>query len=140
LQELEASLAASQQALLTRNLEAMESEIERQQRLQRTLAILWGVNDRRDSAATNQLEAANQFELNENVPRPAFALPKELQRDAQLRVAIANVLHLGRVQAALLVRARQSLRMIGHLAAGAQANYQAPASLGQERKGTSCRA
>jgi hypothetical protein len=140
LQELEASLAASQQALLARNLEAMESGIERQQRLQRALAILWGMNQRGGNAAMNQLKTANSLELNENTLRQPILLPKELQGDARLQAAAANILHLARVQKALLVRAQQSLRMIGHLAAGAQANYQAPASLGQERKGTSCRA
>jgi hypothetical protein len=132
LQEMAASLVASCQALLTRNLEAMENGIEQQQRLQRALAILWKADTLWDFATTNRPTPRQK------TPCEAFLLPTDLRGDTQLLNSVAHVLHLGRVQKALLVRAQQSLRMIGYLAAGAQANYQPPVQ--ERREGTSCQA
>jgi hypothetical protein len=109
---LEASLRASQAALLARDLSGIEKGTRDQILLQKELAIL--SSTRRDLAETLPGGRSGRRPLT-NGP-----LAAEL-REAQLRA-----LHLGRVQAALLIRAQRSLRMLSHLVAGAQANYGPP--------------
>ena len=48
------------------------------------------------------------------------------QTSSELRATAMRILHLGRVQAALLDRAQRSLRMISNLLAGPEASYGPP--------------
>jgi len=105
--ELESSLEASQKALLARDLEGIERETREQVRLQRALAILGApdavpVGDRAVGGARPQAEAP---------------------QDSASGSAQTRVLHLARVQAALLARAQRSAKMIAHLLAGPEAPY-----------------
>jgi hypothetical protein len=106
LRDLEASLEATQKAVLARDLDGLEQSTREQKQLQRALAILWA----------------------ESGTPPQASLPTRLEScaphlAAELRAAGMRVLHLGRVQAGLLVRAQRSLRMIAHLLAGPESNY-----------------
>jgi hypothetical protein len=106
LRDLEASLEATQKAVLARDLSGLERSTGEQLRLQRALAILWA----------------------ESGTHPKASLATWLQGcapqlAAELRAAEMRVLYLGRVQAGLLVRAQRSLRMIAHLLAGPESNY-----------------
>jgi hypothetical protein len=96
--ELEASLQASQAALLARDLAQVERSTSEQLRLQRALEILWP----RDGIG---------------VPESDPALAGEL-RSTQMRV-----LHLVRTQAALLRRAQLWLRTVSNMLAGPEAIY-----------------
>jgi len=96
--ELEASLQASQQALLSHDVALIEQHTCEQIRLRRLLEILWS---RRDAAHD-----------------PAFLV--------EMRAAQMRVLHLGRVQAALLVRAQRWQSMLSNLLAGPEVNYAPP--------------
>jgi hypothetical protein len=133
--ELEASLLASQRALLSRDVAGLEERTGEQIRLRRSLEIVWS----RAAAPGND-------------PAPAVA--------DELGAAQRRVLHLGRVQAALLARAERWLTMVAHLLAGPTANYAPPggnpppqyparpSALGaiagtkkdNDKKGNSCRA
>jgi hypothetical protein len=93
--ELEASLQASQRALLARDLAGLEERTGEQIRLRRSLEIVWS----RAAAPGSD-------------PAPCNSAPR--------------VLHLGRVQAALLARAESWLTMVSHLLAGPTANYAPP--------------
>jgi len=93
--ELEASLRASQRALLSHDVALMERHTCEQIRLQRLLEVLWS---RRDAARD-----------------PAFVV--------EMRAAQMRVLHLGRVQAALLVRAQRWQNMLSNLLAGPETSY-----------------
>ena len=101
LSDLETSLRAAQRALLERNL----VQIEQLTNEQRTLRNALGAH-----LAENKIEP----DLS-----PVFA------------GAAARVLQLGRVQAALLSRARQSLRTLSHVMAGTQVDYGPPAGFTQ---------
>jgi hypothetical protein len=98
--ELEASLLSSQKALLARDLAGVEQGTLEQMCLRRALEILrpW------DGARTSDSE----------------------QPSSELRATAMRILHLGRVQGALLDRAQRSLRMISNLLAGPEANYGPP--------------
>lgn len=93
LSDLEASLADSQQALLSRDLTRIEQCTREQIVSHRELKILWP----------------------QNIPDPA---PLAALQAIQLRV-----LHAVRVQAALLDRAQRWLRTLANLVAGPTANY-----------------
>jgi hypothetical protein len=103
LRELEMSLRASQKALLSRDVARLEQSTHQQIGLRRALEILWPGNGRGSS------------EMHCDPP-----LASEL-RTAQMRV-----LHLGRVQAALLRREQRWLRTLSNLLAGPEANYLPP--------------
>jgi hypothetical protein len=96
--ELEASLQASQAALLARDVAVIEQSTNEQVRLQQALEGLWS----RDGIG---------------VPESDPALGGEL-RSAQRRV-----LHLVRTQAALLRRAQCWLRTLSNMLAGPEAIY-----------------
>jgi len=101
LSELESSLAAGQRALLARDRLPFERLTEQQESLQQALAALVHSSDCRGSG------------------EPVSDSPAT----SQLLACAARVLHLGRVQLALLRRAQRSLQMISRLAAGPQATY-----------------
>src|SRR5579863_3212787 len=98
---LEASLQASQDALLARDITRLEERTCEQIGLRRSLEILW--------------DAAH--------PPGSDAAPHDLRLAAELRAAQIRVLRLGRVQAALLGRAQRWLRMVSNLLAGPEASY-----------------
>jgi hypothetical protein len=102
LAELEASLETSQRALLARDVAGLEQSSGEQMRLLRALQIFW---------------------------QPGLALDDPVH-DAELRAMQMRVLHLGRVQAALLARGQRWLRTIAHLVAGPATNYVPSASPG----------
>jgi hypothetical protein len=91
--ELEASLQSSQKALLARDLAGVERETSEQRRLHQGLEDLGGA--------------------------PVF----HPQSAAEWRAAAIRILHLGRVQLALLARTRRSLHVFSHLAQGPDASY-----------------
>ena len=108
LRELETNLEAGQKALLARDLDGMAQSTREQMRLAGALDILW-----RTGATVKESAGACDA---------AVTAARESEQE-QLLLAVERVLHLGRVQAALLVRAQQQLKMIGHLVAGPSASY-----------------
>jgi hypothetical protein len=108
LSELETSLEVLQRALLSRDLAGIERATQAQIRCQRALAVLW--------AAGNDPSADDRATEFRDAKRP-LSLPAELQ------AALVRVLHLGRVQSALLVRARRSLVMTANLLSSPQTSY-----------------
>ncbi len=115
LAKLEASLEASQQALLARDVAALEQCTSEQLRLGRSLEMLWSRNAAQvPGNSSTQSDPASAFDL------PAFNI--------ELRAAQMRVLHLGRIQAALLGRAQRWLRTVSHLLAGLDQSYSFPAS------------
>jgi len=107
--ELEASLQASQRALLAHDLASLEHRTGEQLRLCRALEIF--------GTPYGAPRAGSEF----SHASPQFA--------AELRAAQKRVLHQGRVQLALLGRAQRWLRTLSHLMAGPGASYSA--SLGR---------
>lgn len=105
LTELEASLQASQQGLLSCDVARVERSTREQIRLCRALGILWSGN------------------------AGASGMQCDLALAAELRSAQRRVLHLGRVQAALLRRAQRWLRMLSNLTAGPEAGYLPPSGM-----------
>ncbi|HEY3971871.1 MAG TPA: hypothetical protein VGM18_02640 [Candidatus Sulfotelmatobacter sp.] len=103
LADLEASLKTSQLALLGRDASALAECTREQIRLQRSLDMLWPRNGKASC------DVGFDFSL---IPG--------------LRAAVARVLHLGRVQAALLARAQCWLSTLSNLLAGPAANYAPP--------------
>src|SRR5258707_3154665 len=93
LSDLEASLADSQQALLSRDFTRFEQCTREQIGFHRALEILWPQSTR-DPASI-----------------------------AALRPAHLRLLHAARVQAALLTRAQRWLRTLANLVAGPEASY-----------------
>jgi hypothetical protein len=104
LRELEMSLRASQKALLSRDVLRLEQSTRQQIGLRRALEILWPGN----GMGSSEMHCD---------PRLA----------SELRTAQMRVLHLGRVQAALLRREQRWLRTLSNLLAGPEANYLPPA-------------
>jgi len=102
LAELEASLQASQRALLSRDVASLEQHTAEQMRLQKALAIL--------SAPMPRLSGSNS--------NPTLV--------AELRAAETRVLQMARMQAALLDRAQRWLRTVVNLLAGVEKNYAPP--------------
>jgi hypothetical protein len=109
--ELEASLQASQDALLAHDVARLEECTCEQIGLRRSLEILW------DAAHPPGSDPA-QYDLAQY----------DLRLSAELRAAQMRVLRLGRVQAALLGRAQRWLRMVSNLLAGPEASYAPPPS------------
>ena len=101
LSDLEASLANSQQALLSRDFTRLEQCTRQQIGFHRALEIL-GPHSTGDPASV-----------------------------AALRTAQLRLLHAVRVQAALLTRAQRWLRTLANLVAGPEANYSPPVFNGQ---------
>jgi flagellar biosynthesis/type III secretory pathway chaperone len=101
LHDLETSLQASQQALLARDLPRLEQLTREQNALRRDLVALW--------------TAAKTLPTKTSISEDSLAL--------ELRTSAARVLHLGRIQLALLDRAQRSLRALSRLIAGPQASY-----------------
>jgi hypothetical protein len=95
LRELDASLRASQKALLSGDLAGIEQGTREQEHLRRALEALW------------------------------TARPHGFTED---RALLEQVLHLGRVQVALLSRAQRSLRITSRVLAGPGADY-APSTI-----------
>jgi hypothetical protein len=112
LAELEDSLLSCQKALLAHDISGIEQETLNQQRLQQTLEALWT-----GSMAHSQDGNSSQ----------EFSRPKLSSQPAELRAAKARVLHLGRVQLALLSRAQRSMNTVLRLLAGPGASYGPPA-------------
>jgi hypothetical protein len=122
LQELEASLEQSQRALLKRDLAGIEQGTREQIGLQQALAALWASAAPAVPAVPEDQRAAD--------PAISFGPLSFGLRESNLAPTVLaaqrRVLHLGRVQAAVLSRARQSLKMIFYLAAGPQTTYGPP--------------
>jgi hypothetical protein len=111
LDQLEASLKDGQSALLALDVAAMERHTADQCGLKRSLEILL-----LPEAAVSRGKAENGPDL--------FVLPKcAPELDAALRAAKSRVLHLTRVQAALLGRAQRFLAVLYNLTAGPGATY-----------------
>jgi len=106
LRQLEASLQASQRALLSGDLEALQEKTCEQLRLQGALQACWSQN------------GAGARESNPMLAEFAIA--------SDLRAAQMRVLDLGRVQAAILSRANRWLTTVSNLLAGAAAGYSSP--------------
>jgi hypothetical protein len=117
LRELETSFERSQRALLSGDADALQLQTTEQTRL---LAEL-------DALAQ---AAADEVATNASENRDAAGSSR-----AELRAVAGRVLHLGRVQAVLLARAGQRIRMIAGLLAGPQAAYAAAA---EERSAVIC--
>lgn len=115
LSELESSLHASQQALLARDLTAIEQQTREQQRLQRGLAALWSSSV---AAPIGPPPGASGARF-----APEFS--------PQLRPAQMRILHLARVQSGLLRRAQQTLAILANFAAGPEACYHVAANASQ---------
>jgi hypothetical protein len=127
LAELEASLEASQRALLGRDVASLEQCTSEQIRLHRSLKILW--SRRADLPGSHSSRSGPGLGV-PGIEIPAFDIPKfdNATFDIELRDAQLRVLHLGRIQAALLGRAQRWLRTVSHLLAGVEQNYVLPAS------------
>lgn len=108
LTQLQTSLEASQRALLFGDLQALEAATLEQKRLEQALR--------------QELTLPDDF-----VQRPESLT--EIRLPGAVIAALARVLHLGRVQSALLRRAQRSLGMIGRLLVGPEAEY------GYQRRG-----
>ena len=103
LAELEASFQVSQRALLARDVVGLEACTREQIRLRESLGILWS----RAAAPAPGSDRAHS----------------DLGLAAELRSAQMRVLHLGRIQGALLARAQRWLRMVSNLLAGPEGSY-----------------
>lgn len=117
LNELDASLHASQKALLARDLSGLERRTTEQASMRRALEIL----------------------------RSRSLAPSDLRLARELHAAGQRVSHTARVQAALLARAQNWLRVIENLLAGPEAIY-APctssrltSTVGEGERGIPCR-
>jgi len=132
-EELQASLENSQKALLSRDLGGLEQGTREQTRLQKELAQ-WG------SSALGGVRAGQASA--EGLPTSAA---DSAQVEIRLRAIQARVLHLGRVQMALLRRAHRFLHAVSHLVAGSGANYVPPGAwtglqtTRRAERGPSCR-
>ena len=117
------SLHSSQKALLSGDVARLEQSTRQQIGLRRALKILWPEN----GAGSSEMHCD-----------PLLA--------SELRTAQMRVLHLGRVQAALLRREQRWLRTLSNLLAGPETNYLPPAldqaawRADRAEEGDSCRA
>lgn len=101
LRTLEVSLQNSQKALLARDVGHLEELTREQLRLRALLTLARAENENLAGAETS------------TNPEPAAAM----------RAAAKRVMHLGRIQQALLDRAQRSLRTLSHRIAGVSATY-----------------
>jgi hypothetical protein len=115
--QIENGLHATQNALLSRNVEDLERATQELRRLQGQLKQL--VDGGCERGSSSILEGG-VFPLS-----PTTDI-RQLARE--VRIAQARALHLGRVQIALLERAKRSLTVISYLIAGRAASY-GPAGL-----------
>jgi hypothetical protein len=113
--ELEVGLKNSQKVLLSGDASGLEIQTREQNRL---LAELWKIDSLAQAASSTRQAGNSQL-------RPAA---EDSDIAVELQAAAARILHAGRVQAALLARARQRLRMIANVLAGPQAAYAAAAT------------
>ena len=107
LRDLEASLETTQKAVLARDLVGLGQGTHEQIRLHQALET---VLDRTYARIGGPADGPWRLRC-----EPCLA--------AELHASAMRVLHLGRVQAALLVRAQRSLRMISNLLAGPESSY-----------------
>jgi hypothetical protein len=142
LRDLEASLQASQQALLRRDCAGVELGTLEQRRLQQALELLWDRNPVHSHRDDSQGDGRPQ----PNLPSPS-ASGSLSGLAGELRAAELRVLHLGSVQAILLDRAQRSLVMLANLVAGSGATYGPPVRaawpidpVAETGKGSRCRA
>jgi len=124
--KLEDSLAASQRALLARNLQGIESGTREQARLVDELSALCGAGEKTAPpadlrAAGGDGEAAGDGEVPGKNEVPGESQAALL---CGVRAAGRRVLQSARVQAALLARAARRQKMISHLLAGPQQTYE----------------
>jgi hypothetical protein len=106
---IETSLQASQRALLAGEVSVLEQHTQEQARLCQAFASLGFAS------------------LGWQPASPEHSTPPETACVAQGHACAQRVLHLGRVQAALLGRAERRLRMIENLQAGLARSYAPPA-------------
>ena len=111
LAELAASLAGSQKALLKLDIAAVEHGTREQTRLGRALSALLLTGKR-----------TAKFDRQRGKDR-SLGLPAAAPELAELRAAANHVLHLSRVQNALLARAQRALRIRTNRAAGLGSTY-----------------
>ena len=137
--ELEASLQASQKALLSGDPAAIEDETRQQMRLQSSLEVTaqrparpapltYGVRSaapRDDVTANLLLPGGDRLSGDPPLgdPQSRQSLPGDLALAAELRCAQMRVLHLGRIQAALVARALRWTRTLSNLLAGPESSY-----------------
>ncbi len=121
--ELEASLHASQRALLSGDLDRLQQATCEQIRMRNCLALLWA------KPALDALKIDAQ---------DSGAAPVDCTLVGQVRAAQQRVLDCGRIQVALVTRAERRLRTIENVLAGPGATYASP---GQSRfgEGDACR-
>lgn len=109
LADLEASLHASQRALLSRDISSLEKHTSEQVRLQTALAIVSSPSHLPSSYPTSRPQAV------------------------EVHAAELRVLHHGRVQAAMLDRAQRWQRTVANLLAGVEKNYAPPSGVTEPR-------
>jgi hypothetical protein len=107
LAELQVSLEASQKALLARDLDGIEQGTREQVRLQRALALL---------------ERPHAGPAGDSVDQKSGSQP-EVQLPPALASTQTRLVHLARVQAALIARAQRSAKMMARLLAGPGVAY-----------------
>jgi len=111
--ELEASLIASIRAVLGHDASALEWATQDQLRLRRALEVLGAPSGNR---------------LRTNPSAAGFTSPTNMESADAFDAAQMRVLHLGRVQAALLRREQRWMNVLANLVAGPEANYVRPIS------------
>lgn len=112
---MEGSLRDSQQAVLSRDVTRLQQCTAGQISLLQELRMQWPKESSKgESAHDASVARASKAPAHEN---------RQAADDLLLVEAARRVLHLGRVQAALLRRAQQSLRAVSNLMAGRQAGY-----------------
>jgi hypothetical protein len=112
LQGLESSLLTSVRALLGHDASVLDLATRDQIRLRRALEILWAWDGKQAGTGGHNADRL-----------AASGLSEEIELAADLRAAQLRVLHLGRVQAALLRREGRWLHVLASLVAGPGANY-----------------
>jgi hypothetical protein len=117
LEKLAISLTASQKALLSLDVAAVEQGTQEQNRLARELEALCLAN-----MALSMLDRP-QVEFEEHRTPQSINRQKVL---AELRAGQSRVLHLARVQAALLAKAQRFLTVLANLRNSDDATYAAP--------------
>jgi hypothetical protein len=114
LERLENSLAVSQKALLSLDVAAVELGTREQENLYRQIQVLF-------THATASMPNDDHAEKTQSgQPISSANWP------AKLRATQTRILHLGRVQVALLSRAQRALNFVAHLKALSETIYAAP--------------
>jgi hypothetical protein len=138
--ELASNLEASHTAVLSHNLASIEQLTREQARLAQALEILWTRNvppNGGENSAQNSQKSSDSNSEKSTDENSSARLQNLRDRGlaAALRAAQLRVLHLGRVQTALLIGAQRSLTMIANLLAGPQATYGPPGYQPVHRQG-----